>query len=62
MYATKSIDTDTTSTVDGPMIGDQVNLGQSANTSFPTITVVPVGMPSNPVVYAQPNPPTLSPG
>jgi hypothetical protein len=62
VYATKSIDTDTTSSVDGPMIGDQVNLGQSVNTSFPTITVVPVGMPSNPVVYAQPNPPTLSPG
>jgi hypothetical protein len=62
VYATKSIDSDTTAVVDGPMVGDQVNLGQSVNTSFPTIQIVPVGMPSNPVVYAQPNPPTLSPG
>jgi Tfp pilus assembly protein PilX len=54
LYATKSIDTDTTSSVDGPLCGDAVNLGQSATTSFPTITVVPVGMPSNPTVYAQP--------
>lgn len=57
LFATKSIDTDTTSQVDGPMIGDQVNLGQSVSTSFPTITTVPVGMPSNPTVYAQPDPP-----
>ena len=57
LYATKSIDTDTTSQVDGPMVGDQVNLGQSVNTSFPTITTVPVAMPSNPTVYAQPEPP-----
>ncbi len=57
LFATKSIDTDTTSQVDGPMVGDQVNLGQSVNTSFPTITQVPVGMPSNPTVYAQPDPP-----
>ena len=54
LFATKSIDTDTTSGVDGPLCGDAVNLGQSATTSFPTITVVPVGMPSNPTVYAQP--------
>lgn len=57
LFATKSIDTDTTSNVDGPMVGDQVNLGQSVSTSFPTIIQVPVGMPSNPTVYAQPDPP-----
>ena len=57
LYATKGIDTDTTSSVDGPMCGDVVNLGQSVTTSFPTITTVPVGMPSNPTVYAQPLPP-----
>jgi hypothetical protein len=62
LYATRSIDSDTTANVDGPIIADQVNLGQSVTTSFPTITVVPVGMPSNPTVYAQPNPPTMSPG
>ena len=60
VYATASIDTDTTSAVDGPMCGDQVNLGQSVTTSFPTITTVPVGMPSNPTVYAQPDPPIIS--
>lgn len=60
LFATKSIDTDTTSNVDGPMVGDQVNLGQSVSTSFPTILQVPVGMPSNPTVYAQPDPPVVS--
>jgi hypothetical protein len=60
LYATKNIDTDTTSAADGPMIGEQVNLGQSVTTSFPTITTVPVGMPSNPTVYAQPNRPQLN--
>jgi hypothetical protein len=54
LYATHGIDTDTTSNVDGPMCGEVVNLGQSVTTSFPTITTVPVGMPSNPTVYAQP--------
>jgi len=62
LYATKSIDTDTTSSVDGPMCGDAVNLGQSVTTSFPTITTVPVRMPSNPTVYAQPQPPTYLSG
>ncbi|HET8606636.1 MAG TPA: hypothetical protein VFL66_06355 [Gaiellaceae bacterium] len=57
LFATHSIDTDTTSSVDGPMVGDQINLGQSVSTSFPTIIQVPVGMPSNPTVYAQPDPP-----
>ncbi len=42
------------------MVGDQVNLGQSVSTSFPTILKVPVGMPSNPTVYAQPDPPVVS--
>ncbi|MGZ4352127.1 MAG: hypothetical protein ACXVZ4_01160 [Gaiellaceae bacterium] len=60
LFATKSIDTDTTANVDGPMVGDQVNLGQSVSTSFPTIIQVPVGMPSNPTVYAQPDPPQFS--
>jgi len=30
--------------------------------SFPTITTVPAGMPGNPAVYAQPNPPQLYSG
>ncbi|MDX6511651.1 MAG: hypothetical protein QOE36_1155 [Gaiellaceae bacterium] len=60
LFATKSIDTDTTGNVDGPLVGDTVNLGQSVSTSFPTITIVPVGMPSNPTVYAEPQTPTYS--
>ena len=62
LFATKSIDTDTTSSVDGPLCGDAVNLGQSATTSFPTITIVPAGMPSNPTVYAQPQMPVYLDG
>jgi hypothetical protein len=31
--------------------------GQSVTTSFPALTTVPAGMPSNPTVYAQPLPP-----
>jgi hypothetical protein len=57
LFATRSIDTDTTSSVDGPMIGEAINLGQSVSTTFPTISTVPAGMPSNPTVYAQPQPP-----
>ena len=44
--------------VDGPIVGSNVKLGQSVTTSFPTITTVPAGMPSNPTVYAQPLAPT----
>jgi hypothetical protein len=39
------------------MIGEAINLGQSVSTTFPTISTVPAGMPSNPTVYAQPQPP-----
>jgi Tfp pilus assembly protein PilX len=58
VYANGTIDVGTTSNVDGPMVGSQVNLGQSVNTSFPSITIVPQGMPSNPTAYAQIDPPT----
>jgi Tfp pilus assembly protein PilX len=58
IYGTYAIDIDTTSSVDGPMVGSPVKLGQSVNTTFPFITFVPTGTPGNPVVYAQPLPPT----
>jgi Tfp pilus assembly protein PilX len=58
VYANGTIDVGTTSNVDGPMVGSQVNLGQSVSTSFPSITIVPQGMPSNPTAYAQIDPPT----
>lgn len=58
LYATNAIENDTTSQVDGPMVGSTVVLGQTVNTTFPAIKIVPSGMPSNPVVYAQPMPPS----
>jgi hypothetical protein len=58
VYAAGNIDIGTTSNVDGPMVGYQVVLGQSVTTSFPSITIVPQGMPSNPTAYAQIDPPS----
>jgi Tfp pilus assembly protein PilX len=58
LYGTHSIQIDTTSSVDGPMIGNVVGLGQSTNSTFPVISFVPSGAPGNPIVYAQPLPPT----
>jgi hypothetical protein len=58
VYAKNNVDLQTTSNVDGPMVGLQVLLAQSVNTSFPSITIVPNGMPSNPTAYAQVDPPT----
>ncbi len=57
-YATGAVELDTTSTVNGPMVGSTIILGQSVSTTFPTINTVPDGMPSNPVAYAQPDPPS----
>lgn len=63
LYATNKVQLDTSSRVDGPMVGSEVVLGQSIQTDdFETITTVPVGMPGNPAVYAQPNPPQLYSG
>lgn len=58
LYANGSIELGTTSNVDGPMVGYKVILGQSVTTSFPSITIVPNGMPSNPTAYAQIDPPS----
>ena len=58
VYAAGNIDIGTTSNVDGPLVGYQVIIGQSVTTSFPAITIVPQGMPSNPTAYAQIDPPS----
>ncbi|MDQ1494706.1 MAG: hypothetical protein QOG69_1189 [Actinomycetota bacterium] len=58
VYAANNVDLVTTSIVDGPMVGYQVLLGQSVNTSFPSISIVPDGMPQNPTAYAQIDPPS----
>jgi hypothetical protein len=52
VYATNIIEIGTTSTVDGPLDGSTVILGQSSSSTFSGFTVVPVGMPGNPTVYA----------
>jgi len=62
IYATNAIDLGTTSQFDGPLDGSTVMLGQSTSSSFPGLSFVPAGMPGNPEVYAQPQPPQLYAG
>jgi hypothetical protein len=58
LYGTNAVEFGNNVQVDGPIVGSQILLSNNLTTnSFPTITVVPVGMPSNQAVYAQPNPP-----
>lgn len=48
---------------DGPIVGRTVKFSNNVqNDQFPTLTSVPAGMPGNPTVYAQPNPPQLFAG
>jgi len=48
---------------DGPMVASYVTFSNNVQSdNFPTITTVPVGMPGNPAVYANPNPPELYAG
>ncbi len=60
LYATGAIDIATTSQADGPLDGATVKLGQSTQSSWPFFTVVPAGLPGNPVAYAEPQPPSFS--
>jgi hypothetical protein len=62
IYATNAIDLGTTSQFDGPLDGQTVMLGQSTSSYFPGFSFVPAGMPGNPEVYAQPQPPQLYAG
>ena len=49
--------------IGGPVVGSYIILSNNLTTNnFPYVTTVPVGMPSNPAVYAQPNPPQLFAG
>jgi len=58
LYGTNAVEFGNNDNVDGPIVGSQILLSNNLTTnSFPLITVVPVGMPSNAAVYAQPNPP-----
>jgi Tfp pilus assembly protein PilX len=58
LYGTNNVELGNNVNIDGPIVGSQIILSNNlATNAFPTITTVPVGMPSNPAVYAQPNPP-----
>jgi hypothetical protein len=63
LFATHNLEYRNNAKSDGPMVAAEVKLANNVQTdSFPTITTVPVGMPGNPQVYAQPNPPQLYSG
>jgi hypothetical protein len=58
LYATNAITLGNNAMSDGPMVASHIIVSNNVVTSsFPNITTVPVGMPGNPDVYAQPNPP-----
>jgi len=58
LYGVNAVEFGNNDSVDGPIVGSQILLSNNLTTnSFPTITEVPSGMPSNNAVYAQPNPP-----
>jgi hypothetical protein len=58
LYGTNAVEFGNNVSVDGPIVGSQILLSNNLTTNaFPNISVVPVGMPSNQNVYAQPNPP-----
>jgi len=63
LFATGNVEYNNNSSSDGPIMASQILLSNNVTTnSFPTITTVPVGMPGNPAVYAQPNPPQMFAG
>jgi hypothetical protein len=63
LFATYDVEFSNNSRSDGPIVGRTVKLANNVqNDQFPTITTVPAGMPGNPEVYAQPNPPQLFAG
>jgi hypothetical protein len=63
LFATANVEYGNNAKSDGPIMGSQIILSNNVQTdSFPTITTVPVGMPGNPAVYAQPNPPQMFAG
>lgn len=58
LYGTNAVEFGNNDSVDGPIVGSSIVLSNNLTTNaFPLINVVPVGMPSNQAVYAQPNPP-----
>jgi hypothetical protein len=63
LFATYDVSFINNARSDGPIVGRTVKLANNVqNDQFPTITTVPAGMPGNPIVYAQPNPPQMFAG
>jgi hypothetical protein len=63
LFGTNAIEFGNNVSVGGPVVGSHIVLSNNLMTyNFPVITTVPVGMPSNPAVYAQPNSPELFAG
>jgi Tfp pilus assembly protein PilX len=58
VFASNTIQIDTTSSINGPIVGKIIDLGQSTTTVFPFITIVPAGAPGNPNVLALVGAPT----
>jgi len=62
-YGTGDVRFEGTTRMDGPAVAPDVQLGYNISTGsgmggFTPPNIVPVGLPGNPVVYAQPNPPS----
>jgi hypothetical protein len=63
LFATANLEYTNNARSDGPMVGSEIKFSNNVqNDQFPTISTVPAGMPGNPTVYAQPNPPQLYSG
>ena len=63
LFATNAVEFGNNVSVGGPVVGSNIVLSNNLMTyNFPVITTVPVGMPSNPAVYAQPKSPELFAG
>jgi hypothetical protein len=63
LYATYDVEFTNNARSDGPIVGRTVKLSNNVqNDQFPTITVVPIGMPGNPIVYAEPQAPEFFAG
>ncbi len=63
LFATYDVAFSNNARSDGPIVGRTVKFSNNVqNDQFPTITTVPAGMPGNPEVYAQPNPPQMFAG
>lgn len=58
VYGTNTVHIENFAQTDGPLVGGTFILENNIQVhEFPTITSVPIGMPGNPNVYAQPLPP-----